>query len=155
MDDEFRAHLFDPQAAHGLVLARRPPSRSAVAWVVSDVVWHEVVVLLRWSAAGTHGAPELEAGRLWRLAGGCAELLSRLPGLSDELEEPWQPVGTAENPEDGGADRVERVSRRVGRLLRAPTPPSLAVLAAEIDELGAAAISALAETSGWTVPERR
>jgi hypothetical protein len=153
MDDELRTRLFDPLAAHGLVLARRPASRGAVACVVSDVVWHEVVVLLRWAAAGTHGAPELEAGRLWRLAGGCADLLRRLPGLSDELEEPWQPVGTAENPEDGGADRVERVSRRVGRLLRAPTPPSLAVLAAEIDELGAAAISALAETSGWTVLE--
>ena len=152
MDDELRTRLFDPQAAHGLVLARRPPSRSAVACVVSDVVWHEVVVLLRWAAAGTHGAPELEAGRLWRLAAGCADLLRRLPGLSDELEEPWQPVGRPRS-RGSGADRVEQVSRRLGRLLRAPTPPPLAVLAAEIDELGAAAISALAETSGWTVPE--
>ena len=150
MDDELRIRLFDPQAAHALVLARRPASRSAVACVVSDLVWHEVVVLLRWAAAGTHGAPELEAGRLWRLAGGCADLLRRLPGLSDELEEPWQPVGTAEN--DGGADRVERVARRLGRLLRAPTPPSLAVLAAEIDELGAAAIGALAESAPWGAP---
>ena len=108
MDDDLRNRLFDPQAAHGLVLARRPPSRSAVADVVSDVVWHDVVVLLRWAAAGTRGAPELEAGRWWRLASGCADLLRRLPGLSDELEEPWQPVGTAEIPAGTGRDRIER-----------------------------------------------
>jgi hypothetical protein len=153
MDDELRAHLFDPEAAHGLVLARRPPSRSAVADVVSDVVWHDVVVLLRWAAAGTHGAPDLEAGRWWRLATGCADLLRRLPGYSDELEEPWQPVGALEVPVGGGTDRVERVCRRLERLLRAPAPLPLAVLTAEIDALGAAAISVLAENSGWTVPE--
>lgn len=150
MDDELRTRLFDPQAAHGLVLARRPPSRAAVDCVVSDVVWHDVVVLLRWAAAGTSGAPDLEAGRLWRLAAGCADLLRRLPGLSDELEEPWQPVAAAETPERPGAQRVEQVARRLGRLLRAPTPLPLAVLAVEVDALGAAAISALAE--GWTVP---
>lgn len=155
MDDELRNRLFDPSAARGLVLARRPPSRSAVADVVSDLVWHEVVVLLRWAAADTHGSPDLEAGRWWRLATGCADLLRRLPRLSDELEEPWQPVAAVETSGAGGPGRVERVSRRLERLLRAPTSPPLAVLAAEVDALGAAAISALAETSGWTVPERR
>jgi hypothetical protein len=155
MDDELRDRLFDPRAAQGLVLARRPPSRSAVADVVSDLVWHEVVVLLRWAAAGTHGAPGLEAGRWWRLATGCADLLRRLPALSDELEEPWQPVEAVEVSAPGGADRVEQVSRRLERLLRAPAPPPLAVLAAEVDALGSAAIGALAEASAWTVPERR
>ena len=152
MDDELRTRLFDPQAAHGLVLARRPPSRSAVACVVSDVVWHDVVVLLRWAAAGTHGEPELEAGRLWRLATGCADLLRRLPGLSDELEEPWQRVDAAADPAPAGAGGVEQAARRLERLLRSPAPLPLAVLAVEIDALGAAAIGALAESAPWGAP---
>ena len=155
MDDDLRNLLFDPRAAHGLVLARRPPARSALTDVVSDIVWHDVVVLLRWAAAGTYGVQDLDAGRWWRLAGGCADLLRRLPGLSDELEEPWQPVEAVEVSAAGGADRVEQVCRRLELLLRAPVPPPLVVLAAEIDALGAAAISALAEASAWTVPERR
>ena len=152
MDDELRNRLFDPQAAHGLVLARRPPSRSAVADVVSDVVWHDVVVLLRWAAAGTRGAPELEAGRWWRLASGCADLLRRLPGLSDELQEPWRPVESADIPVRTGPDRIEEATRRLERLLRSPAPLALAVLAAEIDALGAAAVSALAERAAWAIP---
>ena len=152
MDAELRTRLFDPQAAHGLVLARRPPSRSAVADVVSDVVWQDVVVLLRWAAAGTRGAPELEAGRWWRLASGCADLLRRLPGLSDELEEPWRPVGDADIPVRSGPDRIEEATRRLERLLRSPAPLPLAVLAAEIDALGAAAVSALAESAPWGIP---
>jgi hypothetical protein len=152
MDDELRTRLFDPQAAHGLVLARRPPSRSAVACVVSDVVWHDVVVLLRWAAAGTHGAPELEAGRMWRLATGCADLLRRLPGLSDELEEPWQPADPAPDTVPAGAGGVEQVALRLERLLRSPAPLPLAVLAVEIDALGAAAIGALADSAPWGAP---
>ncbi len=152
MDDELRNRLFDPQAAHGLVLARRPPSRSAVADVVSDVVWHDVVVLLRWAAAGTSGVPELDAGRWWRLASGGADLLRRLPGLSDELAEPWRPVGNADIPTVGGQERVEEATRRLELLLRSPAPLPLALLAAEVDALGAAAVSALAETAPWGIP---
>jgi hypothetical protein len=48
-----------------------------------------------------------------------------------------------------------QAARRVERLLRSPTPLPLAVLATEVDALGAAAIGALAETSAWTVPARR
>jgi hypothetical protein len=152
MDDDLRRRLFDPGTAHGLVLARRPPSHSAVADVVSDVVWNEVVVLLRWAAAGTGGDPEIEAGRWWRLAAGCADLLRRLPGLMDELDEPWHTTEPVDSPETTGAARVEQVCRRLWLLLRSPSPPSLAVLAAEIDALGAAAVGALAEASPWTVP---
>ena len=152
MDDELRNRLFDPQAARGLVLARRPPTRSAVADVVSDVVWREVVVLLRWAAAGTGRTPHLEAGRWWRLAAGCADLLRRLPGLSDELEEPWQAVDPVEIAAGTGEQRIEQATRRLWMLLRAPSPPPLAVLAAEIDALGAAAVGALVEASAWTVP---
>ena len=89
MDDELRRLLFDPGATRDLVLARRPLPRSAVACVVSDVVWTEVVRLLRWAAAGTQGAPNLQSGTWWRLAAGCADLLRRLPGLSAELGEGW------------------------------------------------------------------
>jgi hypothetical protein len=155
MDDDLRTRLFDPLDAHALVLARRPPSRSAVACVVSDVVWHEVVVLLRWAAADTHGTPDLDAGRWWRLATGCADLLRRLPRLSDELEEPWQEVGPATIPVGTGEQRVARAARRLWVLLRSPDLPSLAVLAAEVDALGAAAVTALAEASPWTLPGQR
>jgi hypothetical protein len=151
MDDDQRHRLFDPRAAHGLVLARRPPSRSAVACVVSDVVWHEVVVLLRWAAAGTGGTPDLEAGRWWRLAAGCADLLRRLPSLSDELEEPWQEIDPAALPAGTGSQRIGQVADRLWRLLRTPGPLPLAALAVEVDALGAAAISALAESSPWTL----
>ncbi|HEY0509773.1 MAG TPA: hypothetical protein VGD12_17065, partial [Blastococcus sp.] len=65
MDDDLRQRLFDPKGAHRLVLARRPPESSVVTAVVSDVVWQEVVSLLRWSAATT-GSPDVDAGRWWR-----------------------------------------------------------------------------------------
>ena len=149
MDDALRSRLFDPRAASDLVLARRPPTRSAVA----DVVWHEVVVLLRWAAADTHGSPELEAGRWWRLATGCADLLRRLPALSDELAEPWQPVGRAEPVPRTGEAGVEQACNRLARLLRSPAAPPLSALAVEIDALGEAAITALA--SPWIAPEAR
>ena len=55
-------------------------------------------------------------------------------------------------PAGSGRERVERVADRLWRLLRSPGPLPLAVLATEVDALGAAAISALAETSPWTVP---
>jgi hypothetical protein len=154
MDDELRTRLFDPQATRGLVLAHRPPSRSAVACVVSDVVWQEVVVLLRW-AAGPGRTPELTAGRWWRLAAGCADLLRRLPALSDELEEPWQSPGAVELPTGTGEERVERAAHRLWRLLRSSGPLPLAALGAEIDALGAAAVGALAEASPWTVAGAR
>jgi hypothetical protein len=152
MDDDLRTSLFDPRTARGLVLARRPSSRSAVACVVSDVVWHEVVVLLRWAEADTGRTPELETGRWWRLAAGCADLLRRLPGLSDELAEPWQPVEPVEPPSGTGRERVELATRRLWLLLRTPGRVPLTVLAGEVDALGAAAISALAEGSPWAVP---
>jgi hypothetical protein len=159
MDDDPRRWLFDPATAHGLVLARRPFPPSAVACVVSDVVWHDVVRLLRWAAAGTGGLSELESGRWWRLAAGCADLLRRLPGLSDELGEGRQP-GPPDDPAPvaGDADgeaRVAQVAGRLAALLRTGEPVPLQRLAVEVDALGAAAINALAERSAWTVPATR
>jgi hypothetical protein len=152
MDDDTRQELFDPASAHQLVLARRPPIASAVHCVVSDVVWHEVVRLLRWATADTGGAPELDSGRWWRLAASCAELLRRLPALSDEVGEAWSPAAELMAPELDGAARVELVTGRLLALLRSADPVPLQWLAGEIDALGAAAISALADQDPWTLP---
>jgi hypothetical protein len=156
MDDDLRRRLFDPTTAHRLVLARRPSSRSAVACVVSDVVWHDVVRLLRWATASTGGLTELESGRLWRLAASCADLLRRLPGLSDELAEPWDPASVDDAAtEDGGEARIERAAARLAALLRSGDQVSLQRLGVEIDALGAAAIGALVEQSAWPLPGAR
>jgi hypothetical protein len=157
MDDDTRDWLFDPTTTRGLVLAHRPADRSAVHCVVSDVVWHDVVRLLRWAAADTGGATRLDSGRWWRLAAGCAELLRRLPALADELAEPWRPAelhatDAPAGSEPSGTARVTATAGRLARLLRSPGPLPLAALALEIDSLGAAAISALAEQTSWVVP---
>ncbi len=151
MDDDLRRELFDPEGAHRLVLARRPPSPSPVTAVVSDVVWKEVVHLLRWSAATTASAG-VDAGRWWRLAAGCAGLLRRLPALCDEVGEPWGPTAPADDPELPGATRVAFTGVRLAALLRAQDAVPLRRLAGEVDALGAAAISALAQASSWTLP---
>jgi hypothetical protein len=156
MDEDPRRHLFDPTTSHLLVLARRPARASAVAGVVSDVVWHDVVRLLRWATADTRGTADLDTGRWWRLAAACADVLRRLPGLLDELGEPWagelvDPPRDDDDAVDGPA-RVERAADRLAALLVSPDPVPLRRLAAEVDALGAAALSALAERSSWTVP---
>ncbi|SOD98274.1 hypothetical protein [Blastococcus haudaquaticus] len=153
MDERTRSELFDPASAHQLVLARRPPIASAVHCVVSDVVWHEVVKLLRWAAADTGGATGLESGRWWRLAAACADLLRRLPSLSDELDEAWSPAPEVTVPGLDGAARVDLAAGRLLALLRSSDPVPLQWLAAEVDALGAAAISALADRDPWTLPE--
>jgi hypothetical protein len=157
MDDDTRGWLFDPTTTRGLVLAHRPPDHSAVHCVVSDLVWQEVVQLLRWATADTGGASRLDSGRWWRLAAGCADLLRRLPGLSDELGEPWRaadlpPTAQPSRGRPSGTARVTATAGRLTRLLRSPGPLPLAALAAEIDALGAAAINALADQTSWVVP---
>src|SRR5687768_2267334 len=152
MDDESRRSLFDPSTAHRLVLARRTDPVSAVSCVVSDVVWQEVVGLLRWATASTGGARDLESGRWLRLAAACADLLRRLPALGDEAGEPWRPADPGGAPASAGALRVAEATDRLLALLESTAPVPLAVLATGIDELGAAAISALAAESAWTVP---
>jgi hypothetical protein len=155
MNDDLRSWLFDPATTRGLVLARRPARPTAVTCVVSDTVWQEVVRLLRWAAADAGGTGPLETGRWWRLAAGCADLLRRLPGLNDELGKPWSSAVPVELPEASAAARVETAAGRLAALLRSPDPLPLGALAVEIDALGAAAISTLAEQSSWTVPGAR
>lgn len=140
--------LFDPATAHDLVLAHRPERSAPVEAVVSDVVWGEVVRLLRWASAGTGGSPELVAGAWWRLATGCADLLRRLPGLSAELSQPWSIEPPAALP-DGlpPAARVALQTDRLAALLLSGRPVPLRLLAGEVDALGEAAIQALAARS--------
>lgn len=156
MDDDLRSRLFDPSDTRVLVLARRPDGCPAVTAVVSDVVWRDVVQLLRWAAASTGAAPELDTGRWWRLAAGCADLLRRLPALSDEAGEDWAPSPeVAQEDEADGTLRVQRVADRLLRLLLTGGPVPLRSLAGEVDALGAAAISALVGGSTWAVPGPR
>jgi hypothetical protein len=151
MDDDLRQLLFHPDGAHERVLARRPPSSTPVTCVVSDAVWQDVVQLLRWSAATTSSA-SVDAGRWWRLAAGCADLLRRLPGLCDELGEQWGPVAPADDAELPGTVRLAFSTMRLARMLRTEQQVPLRELAAEVDALGAAAISALAQATSWAVP---
>ena len=60
--------------------------------------------------------------------------------------------GTGRRPELPGATRVSLATARLGALLLSPEPVSLRWLAGEVDALGAAAISALAQASSWAVP---
>jgi hypothetical protein len=155
MDASTRHWLYDPSTTHDLVVAHRPAARSVVSVVVSDVVWADVVRLLRWADAGMRAADELEAGTWWRLAASCAELLRRLPGLSAEVDETWTiPSATEDTSEATGRARVDRIAGRLAAHLRSGRQLPLTELAGEVDALGGAAISALAERSGWTLPER-
>src|SRR5690349_4658235 len=121
MDDDLRQLLFDPEVSQRLVLARRPPSSPPVTCVVSDVVWRDVVQLLRWSAA-TAASAHVDAGRWWRLAAGCAELLRRLPALCDEVGDSWGPTAPAADAQLPGTERVADSTTRLAGLLRTPDP---------------------------------
>jgi hypothetical protein len=153
MDDDLRQLLFHPDGAHRMVLARRPPRPSPVTCVVSDVVWHDVVHLLRWSAASTTST-DVDAERWWRLAFACADLLRRLPALCDELGEPWDVTAPADDADLAAPARLAVSTVRLAGLLRAPDPVPLRQLAGAVDALGAAAISAYAGSSSWAVPGR-
>jgi hypothetical protein len=152
MDDSLR-WLFHPPTTARLVLGHRPPAAEAVECVVSDVLWRDVVRLLRCATASTSRIAHQDQGRWWRLAAGCADLLRRLPALCDEVGEPWDPPVL---PEDAGTgvERVHAVTARLAALLRSSEPLPVARVAAEVDALGAAAVSALVEQSPWDAPPR-
>jgi hypothetical protein len=152
MDDALRQDLFDPDASHDLVLGHRPCPHTAVRCVVSDVVWSEVVCLLRWANAGTGGSAALQTGAWWRLAAHCAALLRRFPALSAEIGEPWCSAPPVHLPGASGAERVDAAAARLAVMLRCPTQLPLCAVAAEIDALGGAAVTALAEHAASAVP---
>ncbi|WP_409330702.1 hypothetical protein [Trujillonella humicola] len=135
--------LFDPAAAHSTVLGHRPAGSSAVAAVVSDAAWADVVALLRWADAGTRAPAPLAAGTWWRLAAGCAALLRRLPGLCAEVGEPYGVDGLPGEDGRPAGERVARATARLTSLLRSRQPVPLRRLASEVDALGAAATGML------------
>jgi hypothetical protein len=85
---------------------------------------------------------------------GRAALLRRFPGLSAEIDESWAVTPPLDPPtEASGAARVAEVAGRLAALLRSREPVPLRTLAAEVDALGAAAVTAVAERSSWVIPE--
>ncbi len=154
MDVPTRQWLYDPETTRELVLAHRPAGPSVVSVVVSDLVWGDVVRLLRWADAGVRSPVDLESGTWWRLAASCAAVLRRLPGLSAEIGEPWSLPPTSGDDGPTGRTRVALVAGRLAAQLRSGEPLPLAVRAGEVDALGAAALSALADGSRWTLPEQ-
>ena len=148
MDGNPARWLFDPDTTRALVLTRRSPAGRPVEDVVSDVVWGEVVGLLRWAVAGAHGPAELRVGTWWRLAAGCAALLRRLPGLTAEIAQPWAVLPPPPPASDAvPAERIAAVAGRLAVLLRSDERVPLPVLAAEVDALGEAAVQAIAALS--------
>lgn len=148
MDNHLRGTLFDPSATDALVLARRPETGSVVMDVVSDLVWQEVVRLLRWESVTARAGTPVPPGIYWRLAAGCAHLLRLLPGLSPKMDEPWQPAASTDVASQiRGAERIQQVAGRLAALLRTSGTVLLSRLSADVDDLGSAASQAIAD--GW------
>jgi hypothetical protein len=142
--------LYDPVRSAEAVRAHRPSGGAAATCVVSDVLWGDVLALVRWARATSACPGDLRAGAAWRTAAAAAALLRRLPSLCDELGEPW----TAPDPELPAAGparwTLQRSAERLaGRLAtpgdRTPVPE----LAADVDAVGAAAIAVLVEDTDW------
>jgi hypothetical protein len=118
--------------------------------VVSDAVWSDVLVVLRWARATLRCRPELLAGVAWRTAAAAAVLLRRLPALSDERGECWRVQAAA--PVAGGTarERLRAVTERLEDRLRRPEEAvPLCRLAVETDAVGAAAVGLLAADADW------
>jgi hypothetical protein len=145
-----RPELYDPATSARLVRAHRAAGGGAATCVVSDVLWGDVLSLLRWADATLVGPPQLRSGTAWRTAAAAAGLLRRLPVLCDELGESWPhqvPRPTVEGP---ARPRLQRSTDLLAARFRAPgdrTP--LCVLAVDVDDLGAAAVALLAEDADW------
>jgi hypothetical protein len=151
MDDDSLRWLFHPPTTSRLVLGHRPPAAEAVDCVVSDMVWRDVLRLLRCATASTGRLAHRDPGRWWRVGVGCADLLRRMPALCDELGEPWDPPVLPEDP-GTGVERVHAVTARLAALLRSPGRLPLGRVAAEVDALGAGAVSALVDPSPLGAP---
>ena len=151
-----RPWLYDPSVGGVLVRAHRSPAGGPAADVVSDVLWSEVLVLLRWAEATLGCAPALAEGAAWRTAAAAAALLRRLPGLCAESGLPWP--GVEGDPAEAvlpGRERLAAAADRLAGLLCARSPETgplelVARVAADVDAIGAAAIAVLVEGADWT-----
>jgi hypothetical protein len=154
-----RPWLYDPALGGVLVRSHRAPAAGAADSVVSDVLWGEVLGVLRWAEATLRCPDELTGGTAWRTAAASAGLLRRLPGLCAETGVAWP--GPAPVLPAGSLPAAERLRTAADRLARrlcspqedaaGPLGADLAELAADVDEVGAAAIAVLAERADWTV----
>lgn len=145
-----RQWLYDPVTSADLVRAHRGVGGDAATCVVSDLLWGDVLSLLRWAEATLAGPPRLRSGTAWRTAAAAAGLLRRLPALCDELGERWSAPAPRPAPEASARSRLQRSAARLAARLAAPrdrTPVS--VLAVDVDDLGAAAVALLAEDADW------
>jgi hypothetical protein len=137
-----RPWLYDPASSSAVVRAHRPAGGGAATCVVSDVLWGDVLSLMRWADATLAGPPDLRSGTAWRTAAAAAALLRRLPALCDELGECWAAPAPGRHAEGPAGQRLRRSADQLAARLGAPgdrTP--LCVLAADVDELGAAAVA--------------
>jgi hypothetical protein len=151
MDAPGQLWLYDPASSGELVRAHRPAGGGAATCVVSDVLWGEVLSLVRWARAALAGPEPLHPGAAWRTAAASAAMLRRLPALCDELGECW--VVPAPAPPAGGPARarLQLAADQLALRLRAPADRTpLYVLAALADEVGAAAVALLAEGADRT-----
>ncbi|MFQ1001988.1 hypothetical protein [Modestobacter sp. SSW1-42] len=151
-----RPWLYDPAVGDVLVRAHRSAVGGPADDVVSDVLWSDVLGLLRWAEAALGCPPALAEGAAWRTAARAAALLRRLPVLCAEGGLPWP--GVQADPDDTvlpGRERLAAAADRLAGLLCA-RPPAVGPLelvtrvAADVDEIGAAAIALLAEGTDWT-----
>jgi hypothetical protein len=154
-----RPWLYDPSLGGVLVRAHRPPAAGALRSVVSDVVWTDVLGVLRWAEATLTCRTDLAPGTAWRTAAAAAALLRRLPGLCDEVGVPWVGAGGGPGAEQVPvAVRLRTAADRLAWRLCSPDDRTaellqivLRDLARDVDEVGAAAIAVLAEGTDWTV----
>jgi len=156
MTSHRRPWLYDPAVGGLLVRAHRSPAGGPAGDVVSDLLWSDVLGLLRWAEA-TLGCPAaLAAGAAWRTAAAAAALLRRLPRLCAEAGLPWP--GARGGPEEAAVPGPERLATAADRLAgllcarpEAVEPLELvAQVAAAADEVGAASIAVLVEGADWT-----
>ena len=153
-----RPWLYDPSLGGVLVRSHRPPVAGAADSVVSDVLWTEVLQVLRWADATLSCAPALAGRTAWRAAAASAALLRRLPVLCAESAVAWS--GPSPAPDTVEAPAAARLRGAADRLalrlcspeegLTGPRPDTAGDLARDVDEVGAAAIALLADTTDWT-----
>jgi hypothetical protein len=152
-----RPWLYDPSLGGVLVRAHRSPTAGAAGSVVSDVVWSNVLGVLRWADATLTCPPELVEGAAWRAAVTSAGLLRRLPGLCAEAGVAWPGPAPVSVPEVPAAERLRAAADRLALRLCSPEEgfagplrDAVGDLARDVDEVGAAAIAVLAAGTDWT-----
>jgi hypothetical protein len=150
-----RPWLYDPSLGGVLVRAHRAPATGAAERVVSDVLWNDVLTVVRWAEATLTCPPRLAGRTAWRAAAAAAALLGRLPTLCAEAGMPWPGPAPALAGAETPAIRLRTAADRLARRLCSPedgmtSPDEVGELARDVDEVGAAAIAVLAATTDWT-----